>query len=119
MKTSVRSKNAKKTIHNGEKMPFDDIVSAMIKVRGVTQVKMFGTVGLKFKGKVFAMVVKGKLVVKLSKERVEKMVNAGNGEYFDPGHGRLMKEWVAVEATRSNSWLGLAKEAREYIGSLR
>ena len=32
------------------------------------------------------------------------------GEYFDPGHGRLMKEWVAV-ADGSISWLELAREA--------
>jgi hypothetical protein len=34
---------------------------------------------------------------------------AGKGKHFDPGHGRLMKEWIAVEAgaargSRSSRW---------------
>jgi len=30
------------------------------------------------------------------KDRVDELVSGGNGEYFDPGHGRLMKEWVTI-----------------------
>jgi hypothetical protein len=37
-------------------------------------------------------------------------VSDGNGEYFDPGHGRLMKEWVTIGAGKV-SWVELAKEA--------
>jgi hypothetical protein len=33
--------------------------------------------------------------VKLPRERVDELVEAGAGHRFDPGHGRLMKEWVA------------------------
>lgn len=120
MRTSVRSMPRKNTKPQPEtQTPFNSIIKAMIKMRGVTQSKMFGSLSLKFKGKVFAMEVKGKLVVKLPKERVDAMIAVGNGEYFDPGHGRLMKEWIAVEPAGNSSWLGLAKEAKEFIGSLR
>lgn len=46
--------------------------------------------------KIFAMLVKGELVVKLPKERVDSLTASGVGHNFDPGLGRAMKEWVAV-----------------------
>ncbi len=70
-------------------------------------------------GKVFAMLVKGKLVVKLPKERVDALVASGDGQHFDPGHGRLMKEWVAIAPVTKEKWLSLAKEARDFVGSGR
>jgi len=65
-------------------------------------------------GKIFAMLVRGRIVAKLPKNRVEDLVSSGKGERFDPGHGRLMKEWVAVGTGRVN-WVGLAKEAYEFV----
>lgn len=78
---------------------------------------MFGSTALKVKGKVFAMMVKGDLVVKLPKERVEALIGAKLGAYFDPGHGRLMKEWVAIESKAEAQWLTLAKEAEQFVVS--
>jgi hypothetical protein len=34
----------------------------------------------------------------------------------DPGHGRLMKEWVALDGEAS-SWVELAQEARRFVGN--
>lgn len=76
--------------------------------------RMFGSVGLKVKGKVFAMVVKGRLVAKLPKSRVDALVDAGRGAHFDPGHGKLMKEWVSVPPGEG-SWLELAQEAHGFV----
>jgi hypothetical protein len=42
---------------------------------------------------------KGQFVVKLPMERVDELVASGQGEYFDLGHGRLMKEWVVITGT--------------------
>lgn len=78
---------------------------------------MFGSPGLKIGGKVFAMLVKGKLVVKLPKDRVEALVISGEGEYFDPGHGRLMKEWAAIKSASKKEWLSLAEAARDFVAS--
>lgn len=77
--------------------------------------KMFGSQGLKVNGKVFAMLVKGKLVVKLPRARVDALVSAGQGEYFDPGHGRLMKEWVALKPRIRDEWSGLVEEAKKMV----
>lgn len=95
---------------------FAPIVEAFAGDRRVTHGRMFGSSGLKVGGKVFAMVVKGKLVVKLPKDRVDGLVASGKGEYFDPGHGRLMKEWVSIGTGAKASWLGLAREAKQFVG---
>ena len=66
------------------------------------------------------MLVKGKLVVKLPKPRVDALVASGDGERFDPRHdGRLMKEWLSVESTSEEEWLPLAREAMEFVTSKR
>jgi hypothetical protein len=64
--------------------------------------KGFGSTALKVKGKIFAMQSsKGEFVAKLPRGRVDELVRLGKGEYFDPGHGRLMKEWLVVRPARS------------------
>jgi TfoX/Sxy family transcriptional regulator of competence genes len=96
---------------------FTPIVAALQNNAGVSLARMFGSDGLKVNGKVFAMLVRGNLVVKLPKERVDALINAKLGEYFDPGHGRLMKEWVAIKPKAADQWLKLAKEAQRFVVS--
>lgn len=77
--------------------------------------RKFGSNGLKVNGKLFAMVSSsGQFVVKLPKERVDALIAARHGERFDPGHGRLMKEWIAISSTKL-SWVDLAKEAHDFV----
>jgi hypothetical protein len=74
-----------------------------------------GNTVLKVKRKIFAMTVGGDLVVKISKQRAAELVNDGAGAYFDPRHdGRLMKEWVVIEAGKAN-WIDLAHEAHRFV----
>jgi hypothetical protein len=81
--------------------------------------KKFGSNGLKVHGKLFALFTQGTLVVKLPKARVVELVDAKMGEPFDPGHGRLMKEWLTVVSPKA-SWSGLAREAFDFVrGSSR
>jgi TfoX/Sxy family transcriptional regulator of competence genes len=96
---------------------FESIAAKFLSDEAITRKKMFGSTGLSIGGKVFAMLVKGNLVVKLPRERVGMLVSSGKGAPFDPGHGRLMKEWVVVEATAGNDWLNLAEEARDFVAS--
>jgi len=78
--------------------------------------KGFGSGSLKINGKIFAMLSsKNQLVVKLPASRVAELIDAGQGIRFDPGHGRLMKEWLAVTAAPLE-WVTLAKEARDFVG---
>jgi hypothetical protein len=94
---------------------FAPVVAAFAKDHEVSRKRMFSSDNvLNVNGKIFAMLVKGKLVAKLPKERVDELVSGGKGVYFDPGHGRLMKEWVAVGTGRA-PWVELAKEAYRFV----
>ena len=71
---------------------------------------------LKVNGKIFALLSKGKLFAKLPKTRVNELVNQRAGHRFEPrGDGRLMKEWVIVNAGKD--WIALATEARDFVNS--
>jgi len=76
----------------------------------------FGSSALKINGKIFAMLVQGKLVVKLPRQRVDVLIASGAGERFDRGHGRLMKEWLTVDPASDEQWLSLSKEAMDHVG---
>ena len=81
--------------------------------------RTFGKNGLKTKaGKLFALFTQETLVVKLPNERVDALVEEGIGKPFDPGHGRLMKEWLTVTSAKP-SWSELAKEAFEFVSGRR
>jgi hypothetical protein len=80
--------------------------------------KGFGSSALKVHNKIFAMLVRGRLVVKLPKTRVDELIASGDGERFDPRHdGRLMKEWICLEPTSEKDWLEVASEAMEFVGA--
>src|SRR5215831_8008203 len=80
--------------------------------------KGFGSAALRVHGKIFAMLVEGKLVLKLPKARVQSMTAAGQGEYFEPRHdGRQMKEWIVLAATSQEEWRKLAREALAFVDS--
>ena len=94
------------------------VVKAFARDKDVTPPKGgtgFGASALKVGGKIFAMMSsRDKFVVKLPQERVDALVTARKGAYFDPGHGRLMKEWLEMRSGQA-LWVGLAKEARAFV----
>ena len=110
----ARKASAAKSVVDADDDPFAPVVEAFAHDREVSRGKMFGSAGLRVNGKVFAMCVKGKFVAKLPQERVASLVASGAGEYFDPGHGRRMREWVAIESERSR-WVDLARDARAFV----
>lgn len=96
---------------------FRPVADAFADTPGVGLGKMFSSKSvLNVGGKMFAMFVKGRFVAKLPRERVADLVGSGVGTYFDPGHGRLMKEWVAV-ADPGAPWVELAREAHAFVKS--
>ena len=54
--------------------------------------------GRQVNGKIFAMFVRDRVVVKLPRQQVDQLVDTKQGERFDPGHGRSMKEWLSMES---------------------
>ncbi len=94
---------------------FAPVVAAFARDKQVTSGKMMASIGLKVNGKIFAMMVKGKFVAKLPKDRVDELVQSGAGRYFDPrGDGRLMKEWIVLRAAKP-PWIEIAKEAHRFV----
>jgi hypothetical protein len=93
---------------------YRSVVKAFAKDGGVTSGgKGFGSTALKVNGRIFAMLSsRQEFVVKLPKDRVDELVRGGKGSYFDPGHGRLMKEWVVIPFDAAATWTALAREAR-------
>jgi hypothetical protein len=81
--------------------------------------KGFGSGALNVNGRIFAMLSsKRQFVVKLPKDRVGQLVEAGCGERFDPGRGRLMREWLAVDPDY-HDWVRLAEEAYAFVRTAR
>lgn len=93
---------------------FAPVVQAFARVPGVKAGKLFASYGLKVNGKIFAMFGRGRLVVKLPKERVDEIVGAGKAERFNPGHGRVMKEWAAFQGEEAQ-WVELAQRAYKFV----
>jgi TfoX/Sxy family transcriptional regulator of competence genes len=92
---------------------FAPVVEAFADDPDVSAGTMMASFGLKVRGRIFAMVARGRLVVKLPKARVDELVAAGAGERFDPGHGRVMKEWIAMGT--DEGWVELAREAHRFV----
>jgi hypothetical protein len=77
--------------------------------------RAFGSTSLKTDGRIFAMLVKDHLVVKLPATRVQALVDDGAGERFDPGHGRIQREWLSVAGLDADAWHALASESEAFV----
>jgi TfoX/Sxy family transcriptional regulator of competence genes len=95
---------------------FAEAAAAFSRDPKVRDARMFGSVGLKVGSKVFAMLVKDQLVVKLPRDRVRTLMEAGVATAFDPGHGMVMREWVSVPAGQQD-WRALAREAKAFVAA--
>jgi hypothetical protein len=76
----------------------------------------FGSGALQVNGKIFAMLRRDALVVKLPAARVAELIAAGIAMPFDAGKGRPMREWATLDERASRRWLSLAREALAYNG---
>jgi TfoX/Sxy family transcriptional regulator of competence genes len=75
----------------------------------------FGSAALQVNGAIFAMVTRGRLVVKLPSRRVAALVDAGTGVPFDANRGLPMKQWLTVVGTDPATWHALAEEAYAFV----
>jgi hypothetical protein len=74
----------------------------------------FGRGALRYRRKIFAMFVRGQLVLKLPRRRVDELVADGHGERFDANKGTPMKEWFSLAPDSALPWPALAREALDF-----
>jgi hypothetical protein len=109
----------------GEIRPEDryaDLVDELVGLAGVTPPRGgsgFGRSALRFQNKIFAMLVRGRLVVKLPAGRVDALIAAGDGIRFDANKGTPMKEWFSLDPESGQPWLPLTHEALDFARSAR
>ena len=97
---------------------YAQIVRAFLRRPGITQQgRGFGSAALKVRGKMFATLSPaGAFVVKLPRQRVDALVADGQGRPFEPGPGRVMTQWLELNAGSDQDWTSLAEEALAFVG---
>ena len=99
---------------------YEDLVDALVGIPGVIPPgggRGFGRTALRYERKIFAMWVRGQLVLKLPADRVDALIAAGAGVRFDANQGTPMKEWLSLDPDSSLAWLPLAREALDLARS--
>ena len=97
-----------------------DLVDDLMGIEGVTPPpggSGFGRGSLKYRGKIFTMLVRGSLVLKLPAARVTALISSGEGVAFDANKGTAMREWFTLSPDSGLDWLALATEALEFARS--
>jgi hypothetical protein len=96
---------------------YEDLIDELTGIDGVTPPRGgsgFGRGAVRFQNKIFVMLVRGRLVLKLPAGRVSELVEAGEGVHFDANKGTPMKEWLSLDPGSGLDWLPLAHEALEF-----
>jgi hypothetical protein len=96
---------------------FANLIREMAEVPGV---KVGGRTGfgrgtLQAGGRIFAMVSRGRVVLKLPRERVAELIAASAGIPFDAGKGKPLAEWLALGDADDATWRDLAREAAAFV----
>lgn len=83
---------------------------------GVERGRIMHSIGLKAPtGRFFAFVREGeRLVCKLPADRVQELVDTGEGEAFTAGKGKPMREWVELRPADEEACAGYVEEARRF-----
>lgn len=97
---------------------FDPIAATYLERPGVDIGPMFGSEGLRIRGKVFAFVgYRGSLIAKVPERRADELVAAGDAERMEM-RGRAMREWVLVGPDRADAWAGVTAEAFAFVDEI-
>lgn len=95
---------------------FDPIAQRHLADDDIDMGRMFGTEGLRVRGKVYAFVGHdGDLIVKVPAERVTELTEAGGAAPMVM-RGRPLREWVTVgPGAGAARWAALVGEARAFV----
>ncbi len=95
---------------------FDDVAATALGEPGVAPGTMMGFPCLRVDGEFFASCDHrtGDLIVKLPRQRVAELIDAGVGKPFAPA-GRTFREWVLIDDRNEARWTALMQEARLFV----
>ncbi len=97
----------------------DEVATEFLQQPDVDWGRIFGSTGLRVRGKVFAVANHaGELMVKIPEQRADELVGDGTARRMAM-RGREMREWVTmpVEAG-ADSWRDLVGEAYRYLDEI-
>ena len=96
-------------------MRYDQVVNKIVQEDGVEQSTMMKTPCLRYKGDFMAMMFKKEdaLIIKVSPERVDELINAGKGMEFNFTKKRF-KEWVLIPLEYEDEYESYIYESLEY-----
>ena len=94
---------------------FDAVAARLLAEPDVDDHRAFHSPCLRVRRKIFAMLVRGELVVKLPPERCAELVDAREARPFDRGQGTPMRAWVTVDDLEIEAWPALAEEALAFV----
>lgn len=97
---------------------WDELVPRFEAHDDVALTRMFGTVGLGIRGKVFAFVgADGDLVAKVGEARTAALEGDGVGER-KVMRDRPMREWISLQIEQEEIWADVIDEAREFVDAI-
>ncbi|WP_336632328.1 MULTISPECIES: TfoX/Sxy family protein [unclassified Microbacterium] len=97
---------------------FDDIAAEYMVLPGVDIGPMFGSEGLRIRGKVFAFLASGQsLIAKLPEARVSEFDASGRAERMTM-RDRAMREWVLVGPDALDLWPTVIAEAFSFVDDI-
>ena len=73
---------------------------------------------LKINRKMFVMLNKGRMVVKLPDKRVQELIQSGKGLPFDASTGKNLKEWAIIPLRSLEEWIAITDEAKDFAFSI-
>ena len=94
---------------------FDPIAHEYLARADVDIGPMFGSEGVRVRGKVFAFIGHaGDLILKLPEERVDELAARGEGARMAISE-RMLREWAVLDLAHSARWADVVAEAFAYV----
>ena len=105
-------------VHERAHEIFDGLTAQFTSLPDVALGRMFGTVGLGVRGKIFAFVGSGgDLIVKVGERRAAELVAVGTAERTVM-RGREMREWLSLRIEQDELWAPLMSEAHDFVDTI-
>lgn len=97
---------------------FDRLAADMETQPDVARARMFGTIGIGVRGKMFAFIdTIGELVVKVGEHRADELERDGVAQRMTMRE-RVMREWVAVPLAAEAIWPEIMEEGRAFLDEI-